>query len=147
MKLWLLAENYYNKLLAVCMKRQKEARAPTIFSYFHLGLSRESESMILLTLSSNMKTNYWLTKIQKRFSSEWPIFGSAKKSTLINTSLHTRNYAKYYKNIKFHQTLTLNQLLSTGKIVKWKSLSRVWLFVTPWTIQSMEFSRPEYRGG
>ena len=23
----------------------------------------------------------------------------------------------------------------------WKSLSHVWLFVTPWTIQSMEFSR------
>ena len=31
--------------------------------------------------------------------------------------------------------------------VKWKSLSRVWLFVTPWTIQSMEFSRPEYWSG
>ena len=28
--------------------------------------------------------------------------------------------------------------------VKWKSLRRVWLFVTPWTIQSVEFSRPEY---
>ena len=27
---------------------------------------------------------------------------------------------------------------------KCKSLSRVQLFVTPWTIQSMEFSRPEY---
>ena len=27
---------------------------------------------------------------------------------------------------------------------KWKSLSRVWLFATPWTIQSMEFSRSEY---
>ena len=27
---------------------------------------------------------------------------------------------------------------------KWKSLSRVRLFVTPWTIQSMKFSRPEY---
>ena len=27
---------------------------------------------------------------------------------------------------------------------KWKSLSRFQLFVTPWTIQSMEFSRPEY---
>ena len=27
---------------------------------------------------------------------------------------------------------------------KWKSLSPVWLFVTPRTIQSMEFSRPEY---
>ena len=30
---------------------------------------------------------------------------------------------------------------------KWKSLSSFWLFVTPWTIQSMEFSRPEYWNG
>ena len=30
---------------------------------------------------------------------------------------------------------------------KWKSLSRVQLFATPWTIQSMEFSRPEYCSG
>ena len=30
---------------------------------------------------------------------------------------------------------------------KWKSLSYVWFFVTPWTIQSMEFSRPEYWSG
>ena len=27
---------------------------------------------------------------------------------------------------------------------KWKSLSCVWLFVTPWTTQSRGFSRPEY---
>ena len=31
--------------------------------------------------------------------------------------------------------------------VKWKSLSCVWLFAIPWTIQSMEFSRPEYWSG
>ena len=31
--------------------------------------------------------------------------------------------------------------------VKWKSLSRVQLFVTPYTIQSMEFSRSEYLSG
>ena len=30
---------------------------------------------------------------------------------------------------------------------KWKSLSHVRLFTTPWTIQSMEFSRPEYGSG
>ena len=30
---------------------------------------------------------------------------------------------------------------------KWKSLSRVQLFATPWTIQFMEFSRPEYWSG
>ena len=28
--------------------------------------------------------------------------------------------------------------------VKWKSLSRVWYFATPWTIQSLKFSRPEF---
>ena len=28
--------------------------------------------------------------------------------------------------------------------VKWRSLSNVRLFVTLWTIQFMEFSRPEY---
>ena len=32
-------------------------------------------------------------------------------------------------------------------LVKWKSLSCVWLFATLWTIQSMEFSRPEYWSG
>ena len=30
---------------------------------------------------------------------------------------------------------------------KWKSLSCVRLFVTPWTLQSMEGSRPEYWSG
>ena len=30
---------------------------------------------------------------------------------------------------------------------KWKSLSRVRLFEIPWTIQSIEFSRPEYWSG
>ena len=31
--------------------------------------------------------------------------------------------------------------------VKVKLLSRVRLFVTPWTVQSMKFSRPEYWSG
>ena len=30
---------------------------------------------------------------------------------------------------------------------KWKLLSRVRLFATPWTVQSVEFSRPEYWRG
>ena len=30
---------------------------------------------------------------------------------------------------------------------KWKSLSHVWLFATPWTTQSVGFSRPEYWSG
>ena len=43
---------------------------------------------------------------------------------------------------------TIIDVLSAPVIeVKWKSLSSVRLFVTPWTIQSMEFSRPEYWSG
>ena len=38
-------------------------------------------------------------------------------------------------------------LVAVVKKWKWKPLSRVWLFVTPWTTQSMEFSRPEYWSG
>ena len=34
-----------------------------------------------------------------------------------------------------------NKKLAEGK---WMSLSCVWLFVTPWTLQSMKFSMPEY---
>ena len=30
---------------------------------------------------------------------------------------------------------------------QWQVLSHVWLFVTPWTIWSMEFSRPEHWSG
>ena len=43
----------------------------------------------------------------------------------------------------------LTQLHSTGsiKVSKWKSLGHVRLFVTQWTIQSMEFSRWEYWSG
>ena len=40
-----------------------------------------------------------------------------------------------------------NGSIMPSREVKWKSLSRVRLFVTPWTIQSMEFSRPEYWSG
>ena len=44
---------------------------------------------------------------------------------------------KGFKNKKYHRKLKW----------KWKWLSPVWLFATPWTIQSMEFSRPEYWSG
>ena len=39
---------------------------------------------------------------------------------------------------------TSNCQAGTTPCWKWKSLSRVWLFSTQWTIQSMEFPRPEY---
>ena len=40
-----------------------------------------------------------------------------------------------------------SHLIPIMSLVKWKSLSCVRLFATPWTIQSMEFSRPEHWSG
>ena len=37
-----------------------------------------------------------------------------------------------------------NNFVVVQSLVKWKLLSRLWLFATPWTIQSTEFSRAEY---
>ena len=39
------------------------------------------------------------------------------------------------------------QWFGFGHFEKWKSLNRVHLFAATWTIQSMEFSRPEYWSG
>ena len=48
-----------------------------------------------------------------------------------------------------HQELSSSRVLEINQhsFSKWKLLSHVRLFVTPWTIQSMEFSRPEYWSG
>ena len=43
-----------------------------------------------------------------------------------------------------HCRWILYRLNHQGSEVKWLPLSHVWLFVTPWAIQSMEFSRPDY---
>ena len=45
------------------------------------------------------------------------------------------------------ENIMLSEKSKSQSEVKWKSLSRARLFVTPWTIQSMEFSRPEYWSG
>ena len=43
---------------------------------------------------------------------------------------------------------SLNEMLTERNCRgKWKSFSHVQLFATPWTIQSMEFSRQEYLSG
>ena len=41
----------------------------------------------------------------------------------------------------------LSRVFSSTTVSKWKLLSHVWVFASPWTIQSMQFSRPEYYSG
>ena len=50
----------------------------------------------------------------------------------------------HYRN--FSPILLTSHLILPEKS-KWKSLSCVWFFATPWTIQSKEFPKPEYWSG
>ena len=50
-------------------------------------------------------------------------------------------------NIQKTKIMASGPITSWHEKMKWKLLSRVWLFVTPWSLQSMEFSRPEYWSG
>ena len=62
------------------------------------------------------------------------------------TGHRTMDWFRIGKGI--HQDCILSpclfNLYSEWSEVKWKSLSHVQLFAVPWTIESMEFSRPEY---
>ena len=57
-----------------------------------------------------------------------------------NQSLKKRN--KFMKGREFHENFSIS-ILKLEKW-KWKSLSSVWLFVTLWTDEFMEFSKPEW---
>ena len=56
--------------------------------------------------------------------------------------------AREFNWVSFSVSLNgMNKGRGMIKELKWKSLSRVWLFATPRNIQCMEFSRPEYCSG
>ena len=98
----------------------------------------------------------------------------ATKQLLENSSMNLvklQDTKLIYRNLLYFHTLTMNYQKSklrkqshlqscqrvhyvkinpTKEIKenwKWKSLSHVWHLETPWTIQPMEFSRPEYCSG
>ena len=59
---------------------------------------------------------------------------------------HNFNYEHPKFTWQTLQSLSLPQILDLN-MSDWKLLSCVWLFVTPWTIQSMDFTRLEYWSG
>ena len=63
---------------------------------------------------------------------------------LWNLHLHLTWDKECPRKNSFQWSRGLNSSITSSE---WKLLSHVWLFATPWTIQSMEFSRPEYWSG
>ena len=96
------------------------------------------------------------------FNSDWVTqvksVGPAKEFNLHSSllAMHLRSSAEVYltqhyfikqnlENAGLQQSLEVQRSCKADLTIglKVKTLSCVWLFATPWTIQSMEFSRPE----
>ena len=73
-----------------------------------------------------------------------PVFQSSC-SNVFPFNDHPRAVSSHWESRVFSnpESVTLARL----GVNEWKLLSRVWLFVTPWTTQSMESSRPEHWSG
>ena len=70
----------------------------------------------------------------------------AGQETIVRTRHGTMDWLKIEKAIWQGCVLSLC-FFNLYAEWKWKFLSHLQLFVTPWTIESMEFSRPEYWSG
>ena len=86
------------------------------------------------------------------YSVQWLCFVFFKS---LNLQIILRgSYCCYFNKMRKLNAIKVGNLHKNAQLgeqgrseVKLKSLSRVQLFATPWTIQSMEFSRPEYWSG
>ena len=58
-----------------------------------------------------------------------------------STDFEPQNILPSYNNCSMRLAILKKSIFSPLWKWKWKSLSHVWLFATPWTTQSMEFSR------
>ena len=59
--------------------------------------------------------------------------------SLQNWKYYLALYKKWLPNLGLNIKWSYLILRKVSQIYTWKSLSHVWLFATPWTIQSMEF--------
>ena len=96
--------------------------------------SRKSSLYLLLSLETFLET--W-------DSGRWTEGAGAPPPALLSAALPCFFFTNVPILLASTRTAWLLAKLLEGK-VKWKSLSRVPLFSTPWTIRSMGFSRPEY---
>ena len=95
----------------------------------------------------------WSLGTESKFITHWAVWPQKK------VSLPVPQFTPLYNGILMvsasgllwglNESICVNCLkgLLYSKQWKWKSFSRVRLFATPWTIQSMELSRPEYWSG
>ena len=107
----------------------------SLFPHVSWGCSQYPPHRVLLGLNELMLVKCWANK--------------KSSNLLVIIKGRNRNIKLVWWNSSFFPFLALVWGLKAVSFScgKWKLLSHVRLFVTPWTIQSMEFFRPEYWSG
>ena len=115
------------------------------FSYGFLNFLCTKWSFVL-NASMHLFKIYYEKRKYSSWSELWSLFLSINltfetvvKSLHLVLEAHACNFASVAAMLAF--------FYSDPYACKWKSLSHVQHFVTPWAIQFMEFSRPEYWNG
>ena len=145
---------------------KKESHCPVVFhsldfaDHFSCALIYRVLWFTLLSLNCCLVLDWTHTQSQVQ------LFGPTVKAILCTTAkCRIRPFCLCFPDIRSHwwslpksirpfgvakwqcpNFVVLPSLINKWKW-KWRSLSRVWLFATPLTVQSMEFSRPEYWSG
>ena len=102
----------------------------------------------------------------RRDGNQWALPVQNKRASRENTGPHNNLYVKVYTALfiitPIQRSSVVNQHTgcgtSTEKMLpksqllihmkwKWKTLSHVWVFATPWTVHGIQFSRPECWSG
>ena len=114
---------------------------------YHPALYRKRSPTSVLNSSkfSPFENNTFMTPTWINFPSFWLL--SWNKLPEVSMSQQVWWLSRYYARL--FSTMIIPIPTGFGGVWKWKwkLLSHVQLFATPWTIQSMEFSRPEYWSG
>ena len=109
-----------------------------------------SSSPVFLMMSSAFKLNKQGDNTQP-WHTPFPIWNQSVFPCPVLTVASWPAYRFLKRQVRWSGIQTVHIHISTipslWNHLQWKLLSRVWRFATPWTLQSMEFSRPEYRSG
>ena len=94
---------------------------------------------------------FWRASLLETLNSFWPSIWLEQWTITFRVKFHTIRFLTkkiIHSSNNFPQFFGLLNICGyLAQYWKWKSLSCVQLFATPWTRQSMAFSRPEYWSG
>ena len=111
-----------------------------------------SHNMISINLLSSFLFLHWQYNINFKMTFIQISRNSIKMHTYDTCDLHlplmTSLHFSWHHCLIAYRAIALTHSKQIDNLKKWsESRSVVWLFVIPWTIQSMKFSRPEYWSG